>query len=260
LWNVVSDEAAGDGLQRGSVSSNSLTYHPFQAKLHREIDILKRIRHPNCIQLHEGKMSLSCPSSLWIEDTAQDFEKAIGALIISAEILHWTAAVGLSAYSLPLLAVFETAKYIQIVTEKVTGGELFDRIVTKDHFNETEAAKVFVQIIEAIDYLHSIGVVHRDLKPENVLYSSPDDDSTIKIAGEGASPLPAAKVHYAHLIFDAILLYHTTVVLDCRAFHPDSRQRARASQTSGLASLCRTTATPCERCAGRRSMSPQRCS
>ena len=129
-------------------------------------------------------MSLSCPSSLWIEDTAQDFEKAIGALIISAEILHWTAAVGLSAYSLPLLAVFETAKYIQIVTEKVTGGELFDRIVTKDHFNETEAAKVFVQIIEAIDYLHSIGVVHRDLKPENVLYSSPDDDSTIKIAGD----------------------------------------------------------------------------
>ena len=93
--------------------------------------------------------------------------------------------MGLSAYSLPLLAVFETAKYIQIVTEKVTGGELFDRIVTKDHFNETEAAKVFVQIIEAINYLHSIGVVHRDLKPENVLYSSPDEDSAIKIAGGG---------------------------------------------------------------------------
>ena len=25
-----------------------------KAKLHREIDILKRIRHPNCIQFHEG--------------------------------------------------------------------------------------------------------------------------------------------------------------------------------------------------------------
>jgi len=32
------------------------------------------------------------------------------------------------------------------VTEKVSGGELFDRIVVKDHFNETEAARVFVQV------------------------------------------------------------------------------------------------------------------
>jgi serine/threonine protein kinase len=38
--------------------------------------------------------------------------------------------------------------------ELVTGGELFDRIVAKDHYSETEAAKVFVQIISAIDYIH----------------------------------------------------------------------------------------------------------
>ena len=45
-----------------------------------------------------------------------------------------------------LSAVFETAKYIEIVTEKVTGGELFDRIVATDHFSEAEAANVFVQV------------------------------------------------------------------------------------------------------------------
>ena len=30
--------------------------------------------------------------------------------------------------------------------EKVTGGELFDRIVVEDHFSEAEAANVFVQV------------------------------------------------------------------------------------------------------------------
>lgn len=50
---------------------------------------------------------------------------------------------------------------------------------------EQEAAKVFVQIIAAIDYLHSKGVVHRDLKPENVLYQTPASDSPIKVCDFG---------------------------------------------------------------------------
>mmetsp|Transcript_32449 Transcript_32449/g.50542 ORF Transcript_32449/g.50542 Transcript_32449/m.50542 type:complete len:514 (+) Transcript_32449:267-1808(+) len=104
------------------------------AKLHREIDILKRIRHPGCVQFHE---------------------------------------------------VFETKTHVYIVMELVTGGELFDRIITKDHYSETEAAKVFVQIIEAIEYIHSIGVVHRDLKPENVLLLNTSEDSPVKIADFG---------------------------------------------------------------------------
>ncbi len=38
--------------------------------------------------------------------------------------------------------VFETKSHVYIVMELVSGGELFDRIVTKDHYSETEAAKV----------------------------------------------------------------------------------------------------------------------
>lgn len=53
-----------------------------------------------------------------------------------------------------MAAVFETRTHVYIVMELVTGGELFDRIVAKDHYSETEAAKVFVQIISAIDYIH----------------------------------------------------------------------------------------------------------
>ncbi|EKX34040.1 hypothetical protein GUITHDRAFT_147498 [Guillardia theta CCMP2712] len=93
---------------------------------------------------------------------------------------------------------------IYIVMEYVSGGELFDRIVEKDHYSEAEAAHCFYQIIGAVEYLHSIGIAHRDLKPgegrsllcsetakelnplpENILYASKSPDSPVKIADFG---------------------------------------------------------------------------
>lgn len=43
---------------------------------------------------------------------------------------------------------------------------------------EEEAARVFSQIVSAVDYCHRNGVVHRDLKAENVLL---DADMNIKV-------------------------------------------------------------------------------
>jgi len=81
--------------------------------------------------------------------------------------------------------VFETSSHVYIVMELVTGGELFDRIVAKDHYSETEAASVFVEVMSAIDYIHSIGIVHRDIKPENVLYGSEAANAPVKVADFG---------------------------------------------------------------------------
>ena len=47
---------------------------------------------------------------------------------------------------------------------RVTGGELFDRIVDKGSYTEKDASDLVRQILEAVDYLHSIDVCHRDLK------------------------------------------------------------------------------------------------
>lgn len=47
---------------------------------------------------------------------------------------------------------------------RVTGGELFDRIVEKGSYTEKDASGLMRQVLEAVDYMHEQGVVHRDLK------------------------------------------------------------------------------------------------
>uniref|UniRef100_A0A803T6V8 Calcium/calmodulin dependent protein kinase I n=1 Tax=Anolis carolinensis TaxID=28377 RepID=A0A803T6V8_ANOCA len=71
----------------------------------------------------------------------------------------------------------------------VSGGELFDRIVEKGFYTERDASKLIRQILDAVKYLHDMGVVHRDLKPENLLYYSLDEDSKIMISDFGLSKI-----------------------------------------------------------------------
>jgi len=72
-----------------------------------------------------------------------------------------------------------------IIMEVMSGGELFDRIVEKECYNEAEARKAFKDMLMAIKYLHEKGIVHRDLKPENLLYASKEDDAVLKLADFG---------------------------------------------------------------------------
>jgi serine/threonine protein kinase len=94
-----------------------------------------------------------------------------------------------------LIEIFEQSsamrkkKKMFLVMELVTGGELFDRIVKKQHFRESEARTVIKKVLEVLEYMHENGVVHRDLKPENILYATPAEDSPIKIADFGLAKL-----------------------------------------------------------------------
>ena len=61
---------------------------------------------------------------------------------------------------------------MMLVMELVTGGELFDRIVSKGSYTEADAAGVLLQLCDALNYMHEKKIVHRDLKPENILCAS----------------------------------------------------------------------------------------
>jgi calcium/calmodulin-dependent protein kinase I len=84
-----------------------------------------------------------------------------------------------------LFDVFDEKQYYYLVTEKMMGGELFDRIVQKSYYNEKEARDVCRILFKALGYCHQHKIAHRDLKPENLLLLSADDDSNIKIADFG---------------------------------------------------------------------------
>jgi calcium-dependent protein kinase len=92
-----------------------------------------------------------------------------------------------------LIEVHEDSKYLHLITELCTGGELFDRIIAKTqsdegHFSEHNAASLVRDITDAIAYCHDVKhIVHRDLKPENFLFLTEAEDAPVKIIDFGLS-------------------------------------------------------------------------
>lgn len=80
---------------------------------------------------------------------------------------------------------FDEPTKLHIVMELMLGGELFEKIIEKDHYSEKEATEAIRPVIDAIRYCHEMGIVHRDLKPENLLYSSNELDGIVKISDFG---------------------------------------------------------------------------
>jgi serine/threonine protein kinase len=84
-----------------------------------------------------------------------------------------------------IIDFFEDSRYYYVVTEKMSGGELFDRIVDKTQYSESDARDLVKLLTSTIKHLHDKHIVHRDLKPENLLLQDHEDDAHIKIADFG---------------------------------------------------------------------------
>jgi serine/threonine protein kinase len=80
-----------------------------------------------------------------------------------------------------LMEVFYAKRQIYLIMELASGGELFDLLTRQpnDHFTESFSAVLMTQMMSAVLYLHSRGIVHRDLKLENFLMESKSD--TLKV-------------------------------------------------------------------------------
>jgi 5'-AMP-activated protein kinase catalytic alpha subunit len=76
----------------------------------------------------------------------------------------------------------KSSQHLFVVTEFVSGGDLYSLLERKGRIPEAEARYYFQQLISALEYCHRQAIVHRDLKPENLLL---DDSSVIKIADFG---------------------------------------------------------------------------
>ncbi|XP_021336476.1 calcium/calmodulin-dependent protein kinase type II subunit gamma isoform X15 [Danio rerio] len=72
-----------------------------------------------------------------------------------------------------------------LVFDLVTGGELFEDIVAREYYSESDASHCINQILESVSHIHQHDIVHRDLKPENLLLASKMKGAAVKLADFG---------------------------------------------------------------------------
>ena len=82
--------------------------------------------------------------------------------------------------------VFESIDKLFIVTERVQGGDLLQRLQDGGKLSEFEGKRTIFALATAIQYLHAKGIIHRDIKPENVLIS---ESGVVKLTDFGLSAL-----------------------------------------------------------------------
>ena len=80
--------------------------------------------------------------------------------------------------------IFESTDSFYSVMEYCEGGELFNYIVKNRRLSDEESAFFYYQLINGLEYIHSLGIVHRDLKPENLLLTN---EHLLKIIDFGLS-------------------------------------------------------------------------
>ena len=70
---------------------------------------------------------------------------------------------------LPILYVKETNTDFHLVLEYASKGSLFQFIRKNKYLDEPLAFSLFIQVVNAIYFLHKNNLIHRDIKPENIL-------------------------------------------------------------------------------------------
>ena len=84
-----------------------------------------------------------------------------------------------------LVKIMDSYDCTFVVMEFCPEGDLFSSITESGQFlgNDLMAKRAFLQVLDAVEFCHSIGIYHRDLKPENILIT--DGGLTVKLADFG---------------------------------------------------------------------------
>lgn len=87
----------------------------------------------------------------------------------------------------------DEGKNVIMIFELMLGGELFDSIIARKCYSESDSACFIEQLFEGTQYLHDKNIIHRDLKPENILLTKRGENNVqIKIADFGLAVIASS--------------------------------------------------------------------
>jgi len=90
--------------------------------------------------------------------------------------LHYAASAHPNIVS--MLKIVDDTDCTYVILEYCPEGDLFSNITEKGRYvsNDALVQKAFLQILNAVEHCHRLGIYHRDLKPENILVSNSGSD------------------------------------------------------------------------------------
>lgn len=80
--------------------------------------------------------------------------------------------------------VFPSARAVVFELEYLRGCSVLDGIYfLRNTYSEKDASRIFIQIVKAVEHMHSKGIIHRDIKPENVVFAEklPEEQTLLSL-------------------------------------------------------------------------------
>ncbi|MBP6870979.1 MAG: AAA family ATPase [Bacteroidales bacterium] len=128
----------------------------------------------------EGKIQrLKLYSSKILDQERFSKDNQLHEILILSEVNH-DAIIKMQDHGELIL---NNEKYYYLVTNFISGERFLDKVSREGPLNPFEVIPVMVQLLEAVDYLHSLHdpVIHNDITPENVWldYSHKDENAIL---------------------------------------------------------------------------------
>ena len=117
----------------------------------------------------KSSAAINCPSAFAVDERSEEL----------GVHLH----LGEHSNVVNMLQSFETQNHIYLVLEFCSNGDLYEAIRVGKGPLETEHVRDFMmQLVGAVEFIHSKGIYHRDIKPENIFLTQ---DGSMKLGDFG---------------------------------------------------------------------------